>query len=1000
VDTTSVTYAAALPNAPSSFLGTAASTTSITWNWTDNATNENGFYVMDNSNNIVCTVASANTTTCTETGLTPNTSYTRKVVAYNAAGNSTASSTSNAVTYSIAPTVSNVTANQSTSTWSNNSSFVFTNTLGFGAGTVEYYRYVWDTSSTHSWTGSETQWTSSTLSKTATSDSNSWYLHVQGYNSGNVSNGNLNIGPFYYDATAPTTPGSPSTTTPTGSSSQTWSWSAATDALSGILHYAWRVLNSVNAVVDSGTTTSTSVITNLGSGVYTFFVKTVDNASNSSSESSGSVTVNTSPPSGSISINNGAAYTKTQTVTLSLTATDDTDSSLQLQMKISEDSNFAGVSYESFAASKSFTLSSSNGTKTIYLKLKDSTGNESSLYSAMIVYDTVAPTGLEQTWPSDNSYINTERPVFQWKAAADSTSGLSKYVVEVDNGDENDFSIDNIPASRISDLEMDKYKLHYENFGDNDPNNNYISVYTKSSSGWGSDKNDGKIKEGKRTWTVKAVDNAGNEASSSRDILADFTNPTLEVSKLNDFVIASSAKQSLGVSTNDTQPRISGKITDPLASSISSGPKTIEVEIKKKNNFGIYETYSTSTVHITDMYFVNGGTKVEDNTLQTSSKYSSFSYTPSLSLPYGIYEFNIHATDIAGNTGPSQTLLLTISPLSTLVSPEEKAKLDEHLDTSIEKEIDKQYSDQTKEVKEKLKDEMKKDLEKDITVTKPSVSTGPSVAERITTTLITHARNAYWTIVDGIKLMGGGTLKIIGTVGGSIESTTTHTVKVVWTGVTTVINGIAYTGEQVIIITGNTVAHISNAISHSYFSLAQQAPGVTKTILVSIGNGTKMVVNTSGSALRSVSTGISFIVSSTSHTGTNIVKSIGKTFSHSTSPITKTIAGTIGSIANKLESTADIWFDKNPTRISGVRVIESGKNYIVIYWKTNHNATSKVNYGTSYDYGKDVQSNERVKEHKIKITGLEPGKTYYYEVMSQGKNYVFDARHEFKMPKK
>jgi hypothetical protein len=32
----------------------------------------------------------------------------------------------------------------------------------------------------------------------------------------------------------------------------------------------------------------------------------------------------------------------------------------------------------------------------------------------------------------------------------------------------------------------------------------------------------------------------------------------------------------------------------------------------------------------------------------------------------------------------------------------------------------------------------------------------------------------------------------------------------------------------------------------------------------------------------------------------------------------------------------------------------------------------------------------------MKITGLEPGKTYYYEVMSQNKNYVFDARHEFK----
>lgn len=62
-------------------------------------------------------------------------------------------------------------------------------------------------------------------------------------------------------------------------------------------------------------------------------------------------------------------------------------------------------------------------------------------------------------------------------------------------------------------------------------------------------------------------------------------------------------------------------------------------------------------------------------------------------------------------------------------------------------------------------------------------------------------------------------------------------------------------------------------------------------------------------------------------------------------------------------------------------------------------ATSKVSYGDSYDYGQDVQSTELTKNHEVKITGLNGNITYYYEVMSQGKTFTFDARHEFKTKK-
>ena len=91
-------------------------------------------------------------------------------------------------------------------------------------------------------------------------------------------------------------------------------------------------------------------------------------------------------------------------------------------------------------------------------------------------------------------------------------------------------------------------------------------------------------------------------------------------------------------------------------------------------------------------------------------------------------------------------------------------------------------------------------------------------------------------------------------------------------------------------------------------------------------------------------------------------------------------------------------FEPEELMITEVKVAEKGKDFAVVTWKTNIPATSKVNYGDSYDYGKDFQSMEKVLEHRIILVGLEEGKTYFYEVMSQaGGSYSFDARHEFKL---
>lgn len=170
---------------------------SIVWNW-GNVTGESGFRVYDavTGGNLKGSTG-VDVLTLPEGSLAANTSYTRYVCAFDANGESARTALPTTVTLSVAPTTSTVTCDKPVSTPQSSPTFTFTAVGGFGAGTVSSYKYVWDTSSTHTWTGSEATWNSGTKACTATSEG-SWYMHVKGYNSVGVENGTLNLGPYVY----------------------------------------------------------------------------------------------------------------------------------------------------------------------------------------------------------------------------------------------------------------------------------------------------------------------------------------------------------------------------------------------------------------------------------------------------------------------------------------------------------------------------------------------------------------------------------------------------------------------------------------------------------------------------------------------------------------------------------------------------------------------------------------------------------------------------------
>ncbi|MGB5933109.1 MAG: Ig-like domain-containing protein, partial [Anaerolineae bacterium] len=89
------------------------------------------------------------------------------------------------------------------------------------------------------------------------------------------------------------------------------------------------------------------------------------------------------PPTGSILINGGDEYTDSTGVTLTLSASDTNGVS---QMRFSNDGTSWSI-WESYTTSKTWTLTASDGTKTVYVEYRDSPGNICDPVSDTIILD-------------------------------------------------------------------------------------------------------------------------------------------------------------------------------------------------------------------------------------------------------------------------------------------------------------------------------------------------------------------------------------------------------------------------------------------------------------------------------------------------------------------------------------------------------------------------------------------------------------------------------------
>jgi len=206
-------------------------------------------------------------------------------------------------------------------------------------------------------------------------------------------------------------------------------WQGFTDALSGIDSY--KVVYSTKSAprsCSSGTAiyTGTDTMyphTGLTNGTtYYYLVCAIDKAGNMSSGATTSVRPipETNPPTGSIVINGDAQATNNRSVVLTLSASDDSGGSIQ--MCINNTSSCA--SWEPFATTKSWSLTSGNGTKTVYARFRDQWGNVNTTPSDTIILDTVAPVNGTVTATPGNTQVR-----LNWKGFTDALSGIDSYKV-------------------------------------------------------------------------------------------------------------------------------------------------------------------------------------------------------------------------------------------------------------------------------------------------------------------------------------------------------------------------------------------------------------------------------------------------------------------------------------------------------------------------------------------------------------------------------------------
>ena len=204
-------------------------------------------------------------------------------------------------------------------------------------------------------------------------------------------------------------------------SSQVTLWIGAKDNISGVSEMQLSNDGTVwSGWVPYGQTKEWALSS--GDGPKTVYLQVKDKAGNIAGGASTSILLDTARPTGlQLNIDGGAKYTNNTNALLTVTAYDSTSG--VTAMAFSQD----GSHYDDwvpYAATTYLPLKGGDGTRQVYLKVKDAAGNEAGPINASIILDNQAPSKVSVVI-NDNAAITKDTQVWLKITATDNTSGVS-----------------------------------------------------------------------------------------------------------------------------------------------------------------------------------------------------------------------------------------------------------------------------------------------------------------------------------------------------------------------------------------------------------------------------------------------------------------------------------------------------------------------------------------------------------------------------------------------
>ncbi len=381
------------PSTPTNVSATAVSSSQVDLSWTASTDNVGvaGYRVFRNSTS----VGTSGSTSFSDTGLLPATTYAYSVAAYDAAGNTSLQSTAVTIT-TPAPSFDFTVSNGGNRSVVQGGAVTNTVTATLSAGVTQAVSFQASglpsggTAAFSPSSCSPSCTTTLTITTSASTPIGTSTITITGTGGGvsHTTSFSLSV-----TSASDTTPPTVSITAPAGGATVagtavTVSATAADNVGVAGVQFLLDGANLGNEDTASPYSLTWNTTTTTG-GPHALSARARDAAGNLAVAPDVNVTVDNQPPTGSILINGGAVATNTRAVTLTLSATDTLTGVTQMRF-----SN-TGTSYsaaEAYATTKSWTLTSGAGTKTVYAQFKDAAGNWSGAFTDTIVYDTTAPT--------------------------------------------------------------------------------------------------------------------------------------------------------------------------------------------------------------------------------------------------------------------------------------------------------------------------------------------------------------------------------------------------------------------------------------------------------------------------------------------------------------------------------------------------------------------------------------------------------------------------------